>query len=388
MQTNIRNIKFSKSIQPAFIELLRERVNTYFKENRISKQGNSKMTLKTIIMFSLFLIPYLLMIFNVFSGIIPYYILWLTIGIGMAGIGLSVMHDANHGSYSKNRKLNNRLGYSLNMLGGNSFLWKIQHNYLHHAFTNIENVDDDINVPLFLRFSPNSQKHWIQRFQHVYVWLFYALSTLSWVTTKNFFQFFSYRKKELIRDNQELKKELIKEIIWKLIYYFFLLVLPILLLPIPVWTVVTAFILMHIVIGLILSVIFQPAHIMPTSHFPLPDDKGKIENSWAIHQLLTTCDFSLKSRFFSWFIGGLNFQIEHHLFPNICHIHYPAIAGIVKRTAQEYNISYHVHPTFFQAIKSHMKMLRYLGKHNQLNTNNNLNSKLTSVLGLRLKNQT
>ncbi len=388
MQTNIRDIKFSKNMQPAFIELLRERVNTYFKENHISKQGNGKMFRKTIFMFSLFLIPYLLMILNVFSGVVPFFILWVLIGFGMAGIGLSVMHDANHGSYSKNRTINKMLGYTLNLLGGNSFLWKIQHNYLHHAFTNIEHADDDINVPLFLRFSPHSEKHRIQHFQHIYVWFFYAISTLSWVTTKNFLQFFNYRKKGLIKDKREFNREITKEIMWKLSYYFFLLALPIMVLPISVWMIITAFIVMHCVIGLTLSSIFQPAHVMPTSQYPLPNDDGNMENSWAIHQLLTTSDFAPNSRFLSWFVGGLNFQNEHHLFPNICHIHYRSVSKIVKKTALEFNIPYNVQPTFFQAIRNHVKMLKFLGTFDQLKKNEKIESNIPSMLGFRLNKQT
>ncbi len=363
MINNIETIKFSPKTRPEFIDTLRERVNSYFRVNRISKYGNKNMVLKTVFMFSLFIIPYSMMITGVFSGSILFLLLWIIMGLGMAGIGLSVMHDANHGSYSGNRRVNKLLGYTLNMLGGNSYLWKIQHNYLHHAYTNIENADDDIHVPHFLRFSPHSEKHAIQRFQHIYVWFFYAISTLLWVTSKNILQFFRYRKKNLIKKNKEFSMEFAKEIIWKALYYFVFIALPVILLPVPVWLIVVSFMIMHSIMGLSLSAIFQPAHIMPSSEYPLPDNKGNMENNWAIHQVLTTSDYAPKSRIFSWLIGGLNFQIEHHLFPNICHVHYYTVSKFVKQTSAEFGLPYHVQPTFFHAIRNHIKMLKRLGNH-------------------------
>lgn len=383
--TYIKAINFSPKIQPEFIHTLREKVSEYFNENNLSKKGNSGMILKTVFMFSLLIIPYFLIISNVFSGIIPFFILWIIMGFGMAGIGLSVMHDANHGSYSKNSNVNRILGYSLNLLGGNSYLWKIQHNYLHHAFTNIENADDDINVPFFLRFSVHSEKHRIQRFQHIYVWFFYALSTLSWVTTKNFLQFFRYRNKGLIKDNKEFRVELFKEITWKILYYFILIIIPVLVLPVSFSSILFAFILMHAIIGLTLSAIFQPAHVMPSSQYPLPDNKGNMENNWAVHQLLTTCNYAPNSRLFSWYIGGLNFQNEHHLFPNICHIHYHCISKIVKQTSADYGIPYNVQPSFFQALRNHANMLRYLGNENDNKVQDEKHSTNSPItLGYRL----
>lgn len=120
--------------------------------------------------------------------------------------------------------------------------------------------------------------------------------------------------------------------------------------------------MLQFVQGFILTIVFQPAHVMPTSEYPIPDSEGNIENSWAIHQLLTTSDFSPESKIFSWYIGGLNYQVEHHLFPNICHVHYSKIAEIVKKTAREYGLPYHVQSNFLMALINHGKMLRDLGQ--------------------------
>ena len=365
MKLNIKTIKYSQEFQPDFINTLRKKIKEYFQINRISKFGNMNMILKTVFMFSLLMIPYFLMIFGVFSNLALFFLLWITMGFGMAGIGLSVMHDANHGSYSKHSRLNKILGYTLNLMGGNSSLWKIQHNYLHHAFTNIQGADDDINVPVFLRLSPHAKKYMIQRFQHLYFWFFYGLSTLTWVTFKNALQISEYRKRGLITGKRVLGKELILEVAWKLFYYGYVLILPMLLLPVSPWLILAAFVIMHFITGLTLGLIFQPAHVMPTSQYPLPDIKGNIKNNWAIHQMMTTSNFSPDSRIFSWLVGGLNYQIEHHLFPNICHVHYKNISKIVKKTAVDFGIPYHVQPSFTAAIRNHVKMLKNLGNFSE-----------------------
>ena len=250
-------------------------------------------------------------------------------------------------------------------MGGNSSLWKIQHNHLHHAYTNIQGVDEDIDVPVFLRLSPHAKKYMIQRFQHMYFWFFYSLSTLTWVTFKNTLQIFRYRKTGLLTGKRVLVKELIQEIAWKSFYYGYVLILPMLLLPVSPWIILAAFAIMHFITGLGLGLIFQTAHVMPTSQYPLPDLNGNMNNNWAIHQLLTTSNFSPESRIFSWLIGGLNYQIEHHLFPNICHIHYKNISKIVRKTAADFGIPYYVQPSFATAIQNHVRMLQYLGNFSE-----------------------
>lgn len=120
--------------------------------------------------------------------------------------------------------------------------------------------------------------------------------------------------------------------------------------------------MMHWVAGFTLAVIFQMAHVIEeTEHHPFPHGTGTIDNQWAIHQLETTANFGTGNRFLNWYAGGLNFQVEHHLFPNICHIHYKAISKIVKETAQEYGVAYNEKPSLAAAVASHYRLLRKLG---------------------------
>ena len=359
-----QSIKFNNNTQKEFVSEIRQKVKDYFETSNISRFGNIHMVLKTISMFSLFFIPYILMIAGVVTNPYIMLILWIIIGFGMAGIGLSVMHDANHRSYSKNGMVNKILSYSLNLLGGFPPNWQYQHNFLHHGFTNIDGLDEDINPPgKLLRFSPNKPLYKIHRYQHYYAWFFYGLMTLSWTTTKDFNQLYRYYKEGVkLNGNKSYTVLFLELFISKMFYYLYMLVIPMIILPVPWWMVVIYYLSAHFVSGFMLSIIFQTAHVMPSSHYPQPSGEGTIENNWAIHQLSTTSDYSPNSKFFSWFVGGLNYQIEHHLFPNICHIHYKKISVIIKDTAREYNLPYFVKRNFFMALKSHFLMLKSLGR--------------------------
>lgn len=323
---------------------------------------------KTILMLSLFVLPMIIINSGLIASAGILFILYLISGLGMAGIGMGIMHDAIHGSYSTNKHVNKYLGYTMNLIGANSVVWRIQHNVLHHTYTNIDQSDDDISPPSVLRFSPHAKKYWMHRFQHFYVWFFYALSTISWITSKDFVRINRYRKKGFFSKKNEFKTELTKLIGWKIFYYTYALILPILIVPLAPWIIVLAFLSMHFMTGILISIVFQVAHITPSVAFPLPDGDGIVEGDWFTHQLETTCNFSPKSGFFSWLIGGLNYQIEHHLLPNICHIHYKNISNIVELTAKEYGMPYHTKSTLAGAIWDHIKMLRELGRVSPLAT--------------------
>lgn len=360
--------KFSRELDKDFFETLKQRVNSHFKEKGISKTGNIHMVLKSVVMLSLFLVPLTLMLTGLITAPWLIFIMWILMGLGMGGIGMSVMHDAIHGSYSKNQTINKIMGYTMNIIGANANVWKIQHNVLHHTYTNIDNADDDIHTPSILRFSPHQKRKWIHRFQHIYVWFFYGISMFSWVTIKDFAQLFRYKKRGLIQEKSKFRKELVQITVWKLFYYSYILVLPILLLPVSPWFILFCFFSMLFVTGILLSIIFQTAHVMPSSDYPLPNKDGLIENNWAVHQLATTTNFAPKNKVFSWLIGGLNYQVEHHLFSNICHVHYRDISRIVAETAKEYKVPYNLQRSFASAVKNHVKMLRQLGRMDMIPT--------------------
>lgn len=358
----MKSIKFASS-KADFFSTLNQRVNTYFKSNNISRYANREMTIKTVFMYLLYWVPFVVMLTGLVTNGWGMLGLCLVMGTGVAGIGLAVMHDANHGAYSNKSWLNNLVGYSLNMIGGNAFNWKVQHNVLHHTYTNIHDVDEDISPRGVLRMTPHGEWKSIHRFQHFYAWFFYGLMTLVWVLVKDFVRLARYHQDGLVKNQKtNTPKELAILISTKVVYFAYILVLPMLVMDITFGQWVIGFLSMHYVAGFILAIIFQPAHVIDGTEYPMPDQSGMMENSWAIHQLHTTTNFAGDNRILSWYVGGLNYQIEHHLFPNVCHVHYRKISEIVKATAQEFGLPYKSEPTFFGAIAGHARLLRELGR--------------------------
>jgi len=360
METN--TIRFSNIDKTKFFRTLNKRVNAYFKENNIKKTGNAKLFFKAFLMFSLFLAP-LVVLFTVdnLSGWTQI-LLMVIIGVGMAGVGMNVMHDANHEVFSSKKWVNKLMGSSIYILAGNDYNWKVQHNVLHHTYTNIIGHDEDIDAGRIIRFSKNSK--WIKahKYQKYYAFLMYGLLTVNWAITTDFIQSARYLKRKLsYGEMPNPVTQWTKLIIGKILYYSLWIALP-LYMGYSGWEVLAGFMIMHYTAGMILSVTFQLAHVMPNTEMPLPDENGNMKNTWAIHQLYTTSNFAPNNWFVEFYTGGLNHQVEHHLFTQVSHIHYKKLAKIVKETALEFKLPYNEYATMFGAIKEHYNQLKELGK--------------------------
>ncbi len=359
----LQKVKFTNKNKTQFFNTLKERVDNYFIENNISQNANATMVFKTIFMLSLYFIPYFLIMTQGYS-LLGMWLCSLVMGLGLAGIGMSIMHDANHGAYSSNSFVNKLFSLSLSIVGGDNKNWKTQHNVLHHTYTNIYKHDKDIDNKVIMRFSPAGEYKKVQKFQIVYVFLFYSIMSLYWTTVKDFIQYFQFIREGHNRESKTDRiKTLLNIIAWKLFYWGYIIVLPVVLLHLNIGQVLLGFLSLHMVAGLILSVVFQLAHIVEDTTFPVPDEKGNIENEWAIHQLNTTADFATHNWFLTFFLGGLNFQAIHHLFPRICHVHYPKIAPIVEQTAKEFGVKYLCNESFGSAFLSHLRVISRLGKN-------------------------
>ncbi|MFZ4713835.1 MAG: fatty acid desaturase family protein [Bacteriovoracaceae bacterium] len=355
-------IKFSNTAQADFFNTLKTRVDEYFLINKLDRNANQEMYLKTVIMLLLYFVPYILMLTGRFNTFSEHMILWLVMGVGMCGIGLGIMHDANHGSYSKNPNVNYVLGLLINVLGVSHVNWKIQHNYFHHMFTNIQGHDDSLNAGALLRFSP-AQKHYsFHRFQHWYIWALYTLETFVWALATDIVRMNRYRRSEALKMAGKSTAYLFAEMLfWKAMYFLFILIIPIYGIGIPWKWALIGYTTMHLLVGIFLTFVFVTNHIMPECDHPVPQN-GVVDNSWAVHQVRTSCNYATDNKLFSWFVGGLNFQIEHHLFTGICHVHYPAIAKIMKKTAKEFNVPYNSYDTFWDAIRAHNLAMKQLGQ--------------------------
>lgn len=354
-----QSLKFNDQRNSQFFATLKKRVDEYFKINKLSKKANMAMIVKTTIYLSSFVGLY----FLILLGNLP---LWLTLGLAillgmnMAFIGFNICHDALHGSYSKHPWVNKSLGFIFNIIGANVYVWNITHNQIHHTYTNIVGHDGDLELaPGIVRISENDPwKPW-HRYQHIYAFFLYGLASLSWFFRKDYVKFF--QKKIGSHVNKHPKIEYFNLFFYKFVYYGLFIILPLMVMEITWWQFLIGYLAMNFAEGLVLGLVFQLAHLVEDTHQVVPKEGESIEESWAAHQLRTTANFSRKSGIATFLCGGLNFQVEHHLFPKICHIHYPEISEIVKNTAHEFDLPYHENESFASALKSHYNFLKEAG---------------------------
>lgn len=349
--------KFRKSNGTNFHQELKKRVNDYFQENKIAPTGNFSLYFKAIFLWTLYIGLYVHLVFFTPTTTLAIFECLMMGGI-TAAIGFNVMHDGGHGSFSKHKFWNDIAAYSVNGLGASMIMWMNKHNIVHHTYTNIDGIDDDIEIKPLLRMCTTQKKYKIHRFQHIYVWFLYCLLLIVWVFLNDYQKYF--RKKV---GNVPIKKFSTTQhfTFWgaKVFYYSIMIVVPIIMVGWLSWMV--GFLTITLFAGLVLSVVFQLAHTVEETHFPVPNEQNDIENEWAIHQVQTTANFATGNKLICWLVGGLNFQIEHHLFPKISHIHYPEISKIIKKTCEEFNIKYVEFKHMRDAIVSHATHLKKMG---------------------------
>jgi linoleoyl-CoA desaturase len=354
------SVTFPARDAEAFVVEVKHEVNQYFTSRNLSQKATVGMVVKTVALVVLTFGSYAgLLITNPgFLGAVGWLVL---LGIGFAGIGFAVTHDALHGAYSDRPFINDSIGRLFDVLGANGYMWKITHNVIHHTYTNIDGVDEDLTVSPLLRLSPGGPLRWIHQFQHWYAFLAYAAATVFWVFVKDFKYFFQ-RNLGPYENKKHPRAEWINLFVTKAVYYGWALVIPIAVLDLPWWQYLLAYLVMHVVAGFILGVVFQLAHVVEGVEYPMPDGAGQMEHQWLLHEMETTSNFAQSNRWLTWYVGGLNYQVEHHLFPKVCSAHYPAIAPIVEQVARKHGIPYHAQPTLMAAVKSHYRMLRQLGQ--------------------------
>lgn len=359
----MKNISLRPGRKGHFTRTLNKRVNAYFKERGIKKTGDIRLWIKATVMFLLFMGPFVLLLFYDFPWWIALF-LCIASGIGMAGIGMNVMHDANHGSFSSKKWVNRIMGSTMYLLAGNARNWKVQHNMLHHTYTNVHGYDEDLDAGRIIRFSPFQKLLKIHRFQFFYAHILYGLLTINWLITTDFKQTARYLEKHL-HPQGEIKNAIAQWsvlVITKISYVVIWLVVPMIVSSYSVPQVFFGFLLMHFVAGIILSYVFQTAHIMEeTLKIPEYDSAKFSEVEPMVHQLRTTVNFATKNKFMRWYAGGLTHQIEHHIFPKISHVHYAAIEKIVRETAAEFHQTYHDAGGFLRALSLHVHYIKKNG---------------------------
>ncbi len=350
--------KYPQTTSQSLHSELKKRVQQYFETEGIKATGTFSLFTKAILMVGAFVMVYLhLVLFTPiwYWGIAECVVL----GGLVAAIGFNVMHDGSHGSFSKSKWVNTIAASSISLLGANHFMWNMKHNMIHHTYTNVDGVDDDIEIGVLMRLAPTQKKLKMHRFQHFYFWALYMLLYVFWIFFTDYKKYFTQKignvplKKMKWADHVEF---------WSVKVYHaaVFIVIPIVAVGWLQWLV--GFVTMSLVAGFVLSIVFQLAHTVEHTAFPMPDEQDhKLENEFAIHQIKTTANFATKSKLVCWLVGGLNFQIEHHLFPKISHVHYPEISKIVRAVCQEYQLQYIEYPTVRKAIIAHVRFLKTMG---------------------------
>jgi len=354
------NIHFQAGNRPVYQELSGE-VSRYFKTQGIDKTGDARLYRKALIIAALYAGSY----FAIFMlpGALSY-LAWAFHGVATALVGYNIMHDGAHESFSKSRRINRLMALTFNLIGSNRYYWAQKHNRNHHAFTNVDEADEDIDALGLFRMSPHQKHRFFHRYQHYYVWALYLITTLFWFFALDFK---AYHSQKIARRDYSHRMKFADHVeFWasKAIYLTLYLLIPAAALgaEATIW----GFLLMHAFLGFLFAVVFQLAHVVDKAEFPRPDSTGTMKDEWAVHQMRTTVDFATDSPFLTWALGGLNFQAEHHLFPRISHVHYPELHPLVKAKAAELGYELRSYPTLWAALKGHYNHIKTLSRPTDL----------------------
>ncbi len=350
-------LKFGKNNE--FQAELRRRVDDFFQRTGRRRRDVPQMYLKTAILLTSFVVLYILLVFvaETWWQALP---LAALLGLATAGIGFNIQHDGGHHAYSERPWVNKLMALTLDLIGGSSYLWHYKHGVFHHTYVNITHVDTDIDLGMLARLTPHQKRYWFHRWQHLYIWPLYGLFVIKWHLFDDFLNVITGRL-----GNHRIPRpkgwDLVTFVAGKLVFLMLAFGIP--LLFHKLWVVAVVYGVVAAVLGSVLSVVFQLAHAVEDAEFPMPQEgTSSMENAWAVHQVETTVDFARRSRLAAWLLGGLNFQIEHHLLPRICHVNFPALSRIVEETCRDYGVKYNEHPSFSAGLASHFRWLRQMGQ--------------------------
>jgi linoleoyl-CoA desaturase len=340
-----------------FYRELHRRVDCHFQRPGATPNGGSRMVIKSLVILTWLIASYVLLLLWA-STPLEGGLCSLSLGLAMAGVGFNVQHDGGHGGYSSHRWVNGLMAFGLDVLGGSSYVWSWKHNVFHHSHPNVTGFDSDIDVQPFCRLSPSQRRRAAHRFQHIYIWVLYLLLALKWQFVDDFRELATGRIGGQVFPRPS-KTRSVSVIGGKILFVAWAVVLP--LWMHPVWSVLLCFLAISATLSLVLSVTFQLAHSVAVA-FPVDGAGSPARKEWAVHQVEASADFAPRNVLLTWYLGGLNFQIEHHLFPRVCHQHLAGLSPIVRRTCEEYGVRYSVHPTARAALVAHARWIRLLGR--------------------------
>jgi linoleoyl-CoA desaturase len=357
-----RQFRYTRDVSSAaFSKALSLRVDEYFAGRGMSRHANAEMIAKTILGFAAAIATYVWFMTGRLSAS-QFVVVYILHGLAQLFMAFNIAHDANHGAYAKSARINRLVAHVFDLVGVSSYMWRLLHNDAHHAFVNIRGADTTLQSGHLFRFSPHDERKPLHRYQHLYAPFLYALSALDWIVVKDFRWLLDERRFGNHRISHHPKSELIPLFLFKAFYFTYMLVLPMVYLSVAWYTVVLAFVVLHCINGIIIAVIFQPNHFNEHATYPEPGADGHIANDSIRHIFDTTSDYARTKPIATWFLGSLNLHVIHHMFPRICHVHYPALTRIVMTTAEEHGLCYRENRTITGAFLAHLRWMKVLGQ--------------------------
>ncbi len=344
------------AVAPSFPKVLRRRLDNFFADTRISPKADGSMWLKIAVGLSVLLGSWIA-IYTLRPDSWRFVALYLLGGLAQTFLLLNIAHDSNHNAISTVPAVNKLLNYVFDVCGISSYMWRILHHRGHHSCINLQGEDDALTGRGIFRFTPHEPRTAMHRFQHIYALFFYALFSLDYIFVRDFEAFF-FPSHDYLKSTKHRPREYAILFAGKALYVVYMLILPVAVLGKPLLLVALAFLLVHLIIGLTVSLVFQTSHTVDGTHFPAARDEF---DSSVYHIFATTADYATEKPLVAWLTGGLNHHITHHLCPAVCHTHYAPLTRIVKQTAAEFGVPYRQHPTMTRAIVHHLILLKRLG---------------------------
>lgn len=356
--------KISFGKRSAFTQELHQRVEAYFRDNHKKKRGNPAMYVKTIVIVAWIFGSWAFLLLT--PQVLGLKLLGcVMMGLAIAAYPMNVFHDAAHGGYSNNATLNRWLSFGGDVMGISNYFWRIRHNKLHHIYTNIPGYDMEIHGDGFVRMAPSAEHLWHHQYQHIFIWLVYPIIPIYWALSEVHLFFTACTGSASYLDNPIPKPkpaDVVVFVVSRLVGLGFFVGLP-LSLGYPLWQVFLGLILIYMVYGLVAVQVFMLAHILEKADFPTVDENDRhLDEDWVLFQMRTTADFAHRNPIVTWYLGGLNYQVVHHLFTDICHIHYPDLADILADVSAKHGVTYRRYDTSWDAIVSSYRWLKLMGQ--------------------------
>lgn len=306
----MKHIKFLKEPKDGFYETLRFRVKIYFEENKLNRFADTPSVIKSVVFFFCFTGLYYLILHSGKDPLWLFFTYWFMMGMFILFTAMSIIHDAAHGTFSKHKWVNEVLLRFMNLVGADGYIYRYKHKVSHHTYTNIPGVDIDLEQSSVVKVTPYTKTKKRHKYQHWYMQLLYPLYfTIFWLIIRDF----KYYKLEYMGTikTKHTAFHYIFLVFSKLFYFFYMLVLPYLILPYAFWMIIVGFFLLNLGSGVVAMFALLSNHVVEDSVFILPDANGHVNCSWGEHQLRTTDDFSPNSAFISFMFSGLNLHTAH-----------------------------------------------------------------------------